>query len=223
MGAERVYLSGTASDQPVEDDGLVTVKVLVFIPAGFEDQEVATVLDVLGWSAYRPSSHKVLVTTCGFGAEKSGAFGTRVHVDIILSNTNVQQLADGHDALVVPGGFHNLGFDEAYCGEVYELIRAFRKQGKPLATLCVGSVLAANAGVLKGGHATTYALSSRHDNPGALRAGGCAQVDESGFVEWSGILSCSGPEYSQEVAERLLELLVGQDASSRIKAQRSGI
>lgn len=219
---EKTYLSGTAADQPVLPSDLPVVSVAVFLPAGFEDQEVATVLDVLGWASYRADTAQVKVTTCGFASLAKGAFGTQVAVDQLLGGMDPAEFACDHAALVVPGGFHNLGFDQAYCEPVYQLVRAFRALGKPIATFCVGSVLVANAGVLKGGRATTYALSSHHDNMGALRAGGCTPVEEGGFVEWDGILSCSGPEFAQQTAERLLEILLGEQATSRIKALRRG-
>lgn len=212
------FLSGAEGDQPVQGADLVSKRVLVFVPEGFEDAEVACMLDVLGWTRYRPSIATVAVETVGMHREVNGAFGTRVTVDLLIDEAD----SAGYDAFVVSGGFHNLGFDEAYDARIGELAKGFRERECPIATMCVGVLPIADAGLLEGGRATTYALSSRHDNRGKLREGGCEAVD-AGVVEWDGILSCAGPAYAEQVAYRLLEVLVGPDAVSEVRRYRGGL
>jgi 4-methyl-5(b-hydroxyethyl)-thiazole monophosphate biosynthesis len=129
--------------------------------------------------------------------------------------------ASSFDALVIPGGFHSKGFDEIYDPAVHELVRAIHDDGKPIATMCVGILAVAQAGVLAGGKATTYPLSSRHDNPGQLREFGCEALEEP-IVDWNGIISCSGPAYSEQVMSLLLEKLVGTQAAREVKRYRAG-
>jgi len=212
------FLSGTNTDQPASPDALETKRVLMFLAEGFEDAEAVTVLDVFGWTKYRPDSVTIEVGICALHERVNGAFGTSFSADVLAGDAN----AAAYDALVVCGGFHNLGFDEAYAEPVYELVRAFRTQGKPIAALCTGVVCIARADVLDGGRATTYAFSSRHDNIGALAEHGCEYVAEP-VVEWNGIVSCAGPGSCQQAAERLLQLLAGTQAAASVVRYRAGV
>lgn len=214
----EVYLSGSAAVQPKGADELVSKRVLVFLAQGFEDAEAACLIDVLGWTNYRPTVASVAVDIAGFHNEVRGAFGTRYGVDVQVEDVDPQL----YDALVIPGGFHNLGYDEAYDHRVVELARAFAERGCPIATLCIGVLPVADAGALEGGKATTYTFSSRHDNPGRLRDGGCEFVQEP-LVEWKNVISCSGPVHSEAVARRLLEILVGEEAAVEVFRYRTGI
>ena len=216
--ASAPYLSGTEDDQPVQAADLEQRRVLVFVPEGFVDSEVACVLDVLGWTRYRPSVATIAVETVGMRREVHGAFGMRVLVDSLIDEADPSRF----DALVVSGGFHNLGFDEAYDPRLEKLAQAFRERGCPIATMCVGVLPVADAGLLAGGRATTYALSSRHDNRGRLRERGCEALDEP-VVEWDGILSCAGPAYGEQVAYRLLEMLAGPQALAEVRRYRNGV
>lgn len=214
----EVYLSGTASDQPAHAADLPHYRILLFLPAGFEDAEVAAVLDILGWTAYRPSIATVEVVKTGLQPAVSGAFGLRFDVDVPFGQVNV---AD-YDALVIPGGFHNFGFDEMYSEPVYQLIRQARHAGLPIATMCVGILPVACAGVLEGGRATTYELSRRHDNAAVLREHGCQHTGND-VEEWEGIISCSGPAFSETVVMRLLELVAGKSAADEVARYRAGL
>lgn len=213
---ERI-LSGTEEDQPTPTDALARKRVLMLLFEGYEDAEAACLLDMLGWTRYRPSIATVDVETAGFGDVAHGAFGTCVGTDVRIVDVDPSR----YDALAIPGGFHNLGYDEAYDEAVYDIIRAFRSQGLPIATFCVGALPVARAGALEGGRATTYAFSSRHDNFGVLRECGCTAVNEP-VVEWNGIISCSGPAQSEQVCELLLEMLVGPEAAAEVRRYRDG-
>ena len=211
------FLSGEAQDQPVAEAQLEHKRALLLLAQGFEDAEAACALDVLGWTRYRPTCATVDVDVAAFGQEVRGAFGTRMLADVLVGEVEPAR----YDALVIPGGFHNLGFDEAYCDEVHDLVRAFAHAGKSVATMCVGVVPVAEAGVLDGGRAATFALSSRHDNPGRLREFGCDFVGEA-VVEWHSIISCSGPAHSEQVMRLLLERLVGAEAAAEVARYRDG-
>ena len=214
--SERL-LSGMAEDQPTPMNALVEKRVLMLLFEGYEDAEAACLLDILGWTKYRPSIATVNTRVAGLHDVVHGAFGTRIVVDLRISEVDPSRF----DALVIPGGFHNFGYDEAYDEAVYKVIRAFRSRALPIATFCVGVLPVAQAGALDGGLATTYALSSRHDNKGVLRECGCKVASEA-VVEWGGIISCSGPAYAERVCEVLLEKLVGPDAVAEVKRYRNG-
>lgn len=214
----EILLSGTAADQPVEAAALPRYRVLLLLPAGFEDAEVAAVLDIFGWTAYRPSVATVEVVKTGLNPVVSGAFGLRFDVDVPFDQVNM----DDYHALVIPGGFHNLGFDEMYSEPVYELIRQARTRDLPIGTMCVGVLPVACAGALEGGRATTYELSRRHDNAGVLRENGCEHTSRA-VEEWNGIISCAGPAESETVAMRLLELVAGSAAAEEVARFRQGL
>ena len=128
------WLSGTAEDQPARADELPHKRVLMVLAEGFEDSEAVCALDVLGWTAYRPRIATMKVQTAGFRRSVHGAFGTVIETDLLVDDAN----AADYDALVLPGGFHNRGFDEAYDERIRSLVREMREAGKPVATMCVG-------------------------------------------------------------------------------------
>lgn len=211
------YLSGDRAAQPTSRENLTRKNVLLLLARGFEDAEAVAAIDVFGWTEYRPSIATVGVTTCGLHETVTGGFGITIKPELLLGEVDA-----GHfDALVIPGGFHNRGYGEVYCEEVYALIRKFRSVDKPVATMCVGILPVAEAGALQGGKATTYAFSSRHDNYGVLEQNGCEGIYK-GVVDWNGVISCSGPEFSDQVLVKLLEKIVGKAAAAEVSHYRRG-
>ena len=71
-----------------------------------------------------------------------------------------------YQALVLPGGFYSYGFDEAFDQKVHRLAEAIHRNGGYIATMCVGILPIADAGLLNGKEATTYPYSRNHDNIG---------------------------------------------------------
>ena len=212
----KKYLSGDKNTQLATDEELKHKSVLLLLAQGFEDVEAVTTLDILGWTAYRPSIATVKVTKCGFHDEVTSGFGMTLKTDLNINEVS----PDDYDALVIPGGFHNLGYDEVYDDEVKELVEAFHAQDKPIATMCVGILPIAETGLLAGGEAATYAFSSKHDNYGKLRKHDCSPVD--GVADWKEIISCSGPAYSEQVIMMLLEYIVGKEAAAEVSRYRRG-
>lgn len=94
---------------------------------------------------------------------KDGDWGRDVAVDKALSDAD----PDDYDALVLPGGVINpdsLRTDEAAVG----FIQAFEKAGKPLAAICHGPWLLAEAGIAKGRRLTSYkSIRTDLENAGA--------------------------------------------------------
>lgn len=214
----KPYLSGTEEDQPADERALPAKRVLMFLATGFVDSEAASALDICGWTHYRPSIATVSVECTGFYEAVTGAFGLCLPIDEPIERIDPKR----YDALIVPGGFHNLGYDEAYDSRVHALARTLRDAGKPIATMCVGILPIAEAGLLEGGIAATYALSSRHDNRGRLREFGCQPSDEA-VVDWNGIISCAGPAYSDQVMYALMRRLIGDEAAAEVERYRRGL
>ena len=181
-------------------------KVLLFLAEGFEDLEAVTILDVCGWTEYREHVPVVRVTTTGLHNEVHGRFGLTISANIPVDEVDAADYA----ALALPGGFRSHGYDEVYNDRVYELIRNIHAQGGTIATMCVGILPVAEAGLLKGKRATSYP-HSRHDNLTQLRRCGAVVVDEPLVVD-NRIISCAGPAQSIDVAGLLLDKIIGAEA-----------
>ncbi|MDO4289660.1 MAG: DJ-1/PfpI family protein [Eggerthellaceae bacterium] len=197
---------------------MATKRVLVFLAEGFEDYEAVCATSLCRWTEYRPHLPLIEVTTAGLHREVHGRFGTSFAVDALLSDVDPQSF----DALVIPGGFHSHGFDEIYCEDVYEFIRRAHASGAVVATMCVGVLCVAESGVLAQGRATTYALSKNHDNVAILRATGCA-FEDAPVVCSDRVISCAGPEFSQEVVYRMVDMLIGEEGTRELARYRKGL
>ncbi len=104
-------------------DRIALIRVRLGLSQGFEDLEAVTILDVCGWTAYRPNLPKILVTTTGFHENVKSRFGLRIPVDCLADAVD----ASHFDAFVLPGGFHSHGYDEAYDRRVHELARVIHE------------------------------------------------------------------------------------------------
>lgn len=191
-------------------------RVLLLLGSAFEDAEAAIALDVCGWTAYRSQLPNVHVAIAALSSRVEGRFGLAFDSCLLVEMVDV----DEFDGLVIPGGFRP-AFDEVYCDEVYGLIRAFAQANKPIATMCVGIIPVARAGALDGGFATTYEFS-RHSNYDMIAECGCEGRHEA-MCDCGGIISCSGPAYSDEAMYAFMKHLVGEEAANEIKKFRKGI
>ena len=187
-------------------------KVLLFLAQGFEDLEAATIIDICGWTYYRRHLQKVDVYVTGFHKEVTGRFGLKIKPDVLIDDIDSKE----YDALAIPGGFHSQGFDEAYDAKVLNLAKSVYNNGGIIATMCIGILPVAKAGLLKGKRATTYPLSKNHDNPRYLRKHGGQYSGKS--VEFDDrIISCAGPAQSLHVVMIMLEMLLGSEEIKKVK------
>jgi len=109
-------------------------------------------IDIFGWTHYRDHIPAVNVLTTGFHPTVTGRFGLKISPDIPFYVVDPAAL----QALVLPGGFHSHGFDEAYDSRINELARRIHQSDGFIATMCVGVLPIADAGLLHGKKATTY-------------------------------------------------------------------
>lgn len=178
-------------------------RVLLLVLRGAEVYETAAFLDVLGWASLE-GAEPIEVVTAGLAPEVRCSFGLRLLPDALVRDIQ----ATDFDALAIPGGFEEFGYyGEAYSAAVGELVRNFDRDGKPIATICVGALPVAHAGVLAGRRATTYCRggSRRRDQ---LAAEGVEVVDDE-LVQDRNIVTSTGPGTAVEVAMALLETLTG--------------
>ena len=189
-----------------------SINILLFLANGFEDLEAIAIRDVFGWTQYRKNITKAFVSTTGFHPAIRSRFGLKVKPDILFSGVNPKD----YQALVLPGGFYSYGFDEAFDEKIHKLARDIYYSGGYIATMCVGILPIADAGLLKGKRATTYPYSRNHDNIGRLKKHGAIVVNGPVVMD-DRIISCSGPGSAVEVALLLMEHLLGSKTAQEVR------
>ena len=189
-----------------------TIKILLFLAQGFEDLEAVSIIDVFGWTQYREDIKKASVITTGFHPVVKSRFGLKVELDSLYSEVN----PNDYQALVLPGGFYSYGFDEAFDQRVLRLAKTIYRNGGYIATMCVGILPIAAAGLLNGKKATTYPYSRNHDNIGRLKKNGAIVVN-SPIVIYDRIISCSGPGSAIDVAFLLMEQLLDTKTAQEVR------
>jgi len=179
---------------------------------GVEMLEASAFIDVFGWHRDLKKGHIELVT-CGFTEEVVSTFNLCFKVDILMENVDIDEYA----ALLVPGGFGYYGFyEEAYHPDFLNLIKAFDKAGKIIASICVGALPLAKSEVLKGKKGTTYHLmNGRRQNQ--LKEMGVELVDNEPVVVDGHLLTSWCPSTAPEVALKTLELLTSKEEADEIR------
>jgi protein deglycase len=177
--------------------------LLLFLPQGFEAYEASVFTDVMGWSR-EVGAAPVNVVTTALRPEITCTWNL-----IVRPEAHFGAIESRHfDALAIPGGFESAGFyEDAYDGRFLDLIREFDRDGKPIASVCVGALPIGKSGVLKNRKATTYDLpdgSRRRE----LAAFGAIVLDERLVVDGN-IVTSTGPATAPYVAFTLLEMLTG--------------
>jgi len=190
----------------------MTVNILLFLAQGFEDLEAVAILDVFAWTHYREHIRKATVTTAGFHEIVTSHCGLSIRPNLPFSEINSKD----YQALVLPGGFHSQGFDEAYNTKIHQLAREIHQNGGYIATMCVGILPIADAGLLKGKKATTYSYSRNHDNVRRLKECGAIVTNKHVVID-DRIISCDGPGSSLNVAFLLMECLMGTKTTQEVR------
>lgn len=187
-------------------------RILLLLAQGFDDMEAAAVIDVCGWTSYRESFPKVELDVTGLqAASVRGRFGTKLPVSVPLSKIRPEQ----YSAIALPGGFRSHGFDEIYDGRIYTILQKAHQSGAVIATMCVGILPVAEAGLVNGKQATTYPFC-RHDNFEQLRQCGAIPSENSVVVD-DRIISCAGPAQSLSVAFLMLGHVIGNETTNELK------
>ena len=186
-------------------------KVLLFLAQGFEEYEASVFTDVIGWSRVYGKEPVDLITT-GLRPEIKCTWNLIVRPEIEFEKINVQDL----NALAIPGGFEKAGFyEDAYDERFLSLIREFDKQGKIIASVCVGAMPVGKSGVLKGRNATTYDLLDGFRRKQLADYG--AIVKDKQIVVDHNIITSTGPATGLGVAFILLEMLTNKENVDLVK------
>ena len=189
-------------------------RVLLVLPNGFEIYEGAVFIDVLGW-ANSFGSEEIHVVLAGVSKNIGFTFGgCSLVLDYDLGDVNV----DDFDAIAIPGGFESAGFyKEAFSKIVLDTLREFNRNHKVIASICVGAIVLAESGILKGKRATTYSYESETKwVEKIVERGG---IIEKGRVVVDGnIITSSSPGAAVDVALKLLECITSLENAKLIKS-----
>lgn len=174
-----------------------SASILILATDGYERSELRVPLEEL-----KKRGADVKIASIKTGEIKSWDkkdWGDTVPVDLEARNVK----AEDFDALVVPGGQINpdlLRVNE----DAVRVVRDFVKSGKPVAAICHGPWLLAEADALRGRKATSY-HSIRTD----IRNAGASWKDEAVVVDQGIITSRSPDDLPQFVAKIVEEVQEG--------------
>ncbi|KJS18386.1 MAG: dimethyladenosine transferase [Peptococcaceae bacterium BRH_c4b] len=187
-------------------------RVCLLLINGFEAVEASVFTDVIGWNNLEGDRSTELV-----------AVGTREKLHSTWNFTVIPEMhitdlcVDDFDALAIPGGFEEAGFyEDAFREDVLDLIKKFDEKGKIIASICVGALVIAKSGVLKGRNATTYNLSNQKRQK-QLAEFGVNIIPDQPIVIDRNIITSYNPATAFDVAFKLLELLTSEENCCNVK------
>lgn len=167
-------------------------RVAILATDGFEESELRTPREAL-----RKAGAFVDLVALKLGAIKGwkdGDWSEVEQVDLAVADAKV----DDYDALVIPGGVINPDKLRTNTNAV-EFVRSFFEQKKPVAAICHGPWVLAEAGVLEGRKVTSY-KSIRTD----LINAGANWVNEEVVVD-NGLVTSRSPEDLPAFNAKLIE------------------
>ncbi|UKL01115.1 DJ-1/PfpI family protein [Brevibacillus brevis] len=187
-------------------------KVCLLLPNGFEAVEASVFTDVIGWNKEEGDGTTELVTV-GTRKELKCTWNFTVIPEMVIDDADVNDF----DALALPGGFEHAGFyEDAYREDVLAFIREFEKQGKVIASICVGALPLGKSGILQGRNATTYNLNNQLRQK-QLAAMGANVIPDQSIVIDNNIITSYNPSTAFDVAFTLLESLTSRENTDHVK------
>lgn len=186
-------------------------KVLMLLANGVEPLEMAAFTDVLGWASLL-GDEKIELFDVGLRLQIDTTFGLRILPKYQLADINLEDF----DALAIPGGFEPAGFyREAFSEKFLQVIRSFHDAGKPIASVCVSSLVLGEAGILTGRNATTYHQLGGKRKQQLLNTG--ANFVDKPLVVDGTIATSTGPGTAIEVALWLLTQLTDDEFVTSVR------
>jgi protease I len=165
---------------------------LVAAQEGFRDEELFVPEDIF-------SDAGAFVDIASNSTQMAhGTQGGEVEPDLAIFRIDV----DSIDALVIAGGKGSPQYLWSN-PDLLEKVREAYAKGKIVGAICISGVVLAQAGILKGKHATVF------PDPVALaeyRKHGVA-YENMGVVVDGNVVTASGPDYAKPFAEAILDLL----------------
>ncbi|MGE7132884.1 DJ-1/PfpI family protein [Lysinibacillus xylanilyticus] len=186
-------------------------KILLLLANGFEAVEASVFTDVLGWNKWEGDGTTEVVTV-GLHNQLQCTWNFNVAPEKLLHEISL----DEFDALAIPGGFEEAGFyNDAFSEEFQAVVRHFNEHKKPIATVCVASLILAHSGILHNRKATTYNHPTSK-RLAQLQSYGANIVNER-IVQTEHIITSSNPSTAFDVAFSLLEMLTSEENTKKVK------
>lgn len=187
-------------------------KVCLLLANGFEAVEASVFTDVIGWSNFEGDGTTELITV-GTRDTLKCTWNFKVTPELHIKDLNV----DDFHALAIPGGFEGAGFyEDAYSEDFLSVIREFDKQGKIIASICVGSLPIGKSGVLSGRKGTSYSLNNGKRQKDLAQFGVNVVTDKPIVID-KNIITSYNPATAFDVAFTLLELLTSKENTDNVK------
>jgi protease I len=168
--------------------------VAILATDGFEQSELHEPLEALRNAGAEVSIVSVKESGSRIRGWNEGEWGGEIEVD-----ESVQDVDPGaYDALVLPGGVINpdrLRTDE----KAVQLVRRFFEDGKPVAAICHGPWMIAEADVARGRHMTSLPSIATD-----LKNAGAEWVDEEVVVD-QGLVTSRSPRDLRAFCEKMVE------------------
>ncbi|MEB2298714.1 DJ-1/PfpI family protein [Lysinibacillus xylanilyticus] len=186
-------------------------KILLLLANGFEAVEASVFTDVLGWNKWEGDSTTEVVTV-GLHQQLQCTWNFNVAPEKLLHEISLEDF----DALAIPGGFEEAGFyEDAFSEDFQAVVRHFDEHKKPIATICVASLILGYSGVLQNRKATTYNHPTSK-RIAQLQSYGADIVNER-IVQTEHIITSSNPGTAFDVAFCLLEMLTSVENTKKVK------
>jgi protease I len=163
--------------------------VFITAPKVFRDEEYYKPRKVL-----EKAGAEVVTASVKTGNLK-GRFGFRTTSTLLIQDINPNDF----DAIVYIGGSGSVVFFDNYYA--LKLANDFFKQRKPVASICIASVILANAGILKGKKATVFI-----DGKEALLKGGAIYTGSPLEIDGNTI-TANGPGAAEDFGKAVLKSL----------------
>lgn len=180
------------------------VKVCILIDDGVEELDFVGVYEVLA-DVHKVSEHSVDVEVITFHRKDR----VRCRNGLVVVPHRATEDFNDCDVLVVPGGREfvaNAMKDQ----QLLNAIKRFYEQGRLVASVCTGSLILAETGILKGRRAATHHL--RMDT---LKELGAIPVHERVIVE-DKIITAAGISASIDLGLKLIEILINANLSHQV-------
>lgn len=163
--------------------------LMVIAPKDFRDAEYVEPREAIEASGAEVKTASIQ------GGVAVGAEGTKVQIDLTVSQANVED----YDAVAFIGG---PGMVEIISDDSLQVLaKKFYDAGKLTAAICVAPAILAKAGILNGRQATAWSGAK-----GDLEAGGASYTGGAVAVDGK-IITASGPAAAREFGEKIVEAL----------------
>ena len=165
--------------------------ILIIAQAGFRDEELFYTKEELEKNNIEADVASITTETA------KGMLGKTCKPDLAVKDVNV----DDYDAIIVIGGSGSPQL--ASHPEVISLLKAAQEKKKLIAAICLGPMVLAKAGILRGKRATVWNSPAFQQSIQALEAGGAKYVSTEKVVHAENIITAFGPDQAREFGKAI--------------------